>query len=71
MYRDNALRIVCTPRVADFRAYDLLAFFFLDRPFSMPPRRIDRFLGLDFDFTSWEEEATTGEGVTGGFLFLR
>jgi len=52
------------------RAYDLLAFF-LDRPFNMPPRRMECFLGLDLGLASWEEEATMGVAVAGGFLFLR
>lgn len=52
------------------KTYDLLAFF-LDRPFNMPPRRMERFLGLDLGLASWEEEATIGAAVVGGFLFLR
>lgn len=50
--------------------YDLVAFF-LDRPFKTPPRRMGRFLEPDFGLASWEEEATMGVGVAGGFLFLR
>ena len=50
--------------------YDLLAFF-LERPFRMPPRRIERVLDLDFGLASWDEEAVIGVPVAGGFLFLR
>jgi hypothetical protein len=54
----------------DCRAYDLPAFF-LGRPFNMPPRMMGRFLDLDIGLASWEEEATIGVAVAGGFLFLR
>lgn len=53
----------------DCRAYDLLAFFFLDLPFNMPPRRMERF--RDLGLASWEEEATIGAAAVGVFLFLR
>jgi len=52
------------------QGYGLLAFF-LERLFNMPPRRMERVLDLDFGLASWEEEATMGVAVAGGFLFLR
>jgi len=37
----------------------------------MPPRIMERFLGLGFGLASCDEEATMGVAVVGVFLFLR
>ena len=67
MYRDNAPKIVCTPRLW---GYDLLAFF-LERPFNTPPRRMERVLDFGLGLASWEAVATMGVATVGGFRFLR